>query len=175
MNISNFNNIQDYFPIVSGAILTDLIVIFLLNIGVLKSKTLQGYYLDYGFSAVIADVLIIVIGVIIARFLYFYIFQTYSLLKFVLFAIGIQLVHDILFYYFFRSFPKGASRIMDTFQNYANENGYMILLADALMMVSTILFATAFSSLNLNSNIIIFIVSMYLVPYILHSVKVINR
>ena len=171
MNISNFNNINDYFPIVSGAILTDLIVIFLMNVGAFRSKTLQKYYLDYGFSAVIADTLIIVIGVIIARFLYSYFFSSYSLLKFVALALTIQIVHDILFYLFFKSFPKGASRIMDTFKDYANENGSMILLADALMVVSTILLATAFSALSPNYNIIIFIVSLYLVPYILHSVK----
>ncbi len=171
MNISNFANIQDYIPIVSGAIITDMIVIFLFNMGLLKTITLQDWYLKYGLGAVLADVLIIVIGIIIARFLYYHLFTKYSLLYFIGLAVAIQFAHDILFYFFFSSFPTGSSRIMDTFKYYAKENGLFVLIADALMIISTVLFATLFSNLDVNTNIIILIVSLYMVPYFLYSVK----
>ena len=171
MNISNFSNIQDYVPIVSGAIITDMIVIFLFNMGLLKTIYLQDWYLNYGLGAVLADVLIIVIGVIIARFLYYRLFTKYSLFYFIGLAVAIQFIHDVLFYFFFSSFPNGSSRIMDTFKYYAKENGLFVLIADALMVISTILIATYFKNLDVNTNIIILIVSLYMVPYFLYSVK----
>lgn len=171
MDISHFNNIKDYLPIISGATLTDLFVILLLNLGVIKSNELKKWYLQYGLSAVIADVLIIVVGVIITRFLYYRIFSSYCLLWFILLAVIIQLTHDSLFTVLFNSIPRGSSKIMDTFKDYANEMGVGILFADLLMVVMTILLATYFSSFDLNSNIIILIVSLYLVPYVLNSVK----
>jgi hypothetical protein len=59
---------------------------------------------------------------------------------------------------------------MDTFKDYANENEATILFADSLMMISTILLATYFSSFNVNHNIILFIVALYFIVYFLYSV-----
>ena len=70
----------------------------------------------------------------------------------------VQWVHDILFYLLFSYIPRGASKIMDTFKDYANENGATILFADSLMMISTILLATYFTSFSVNNNYILFIV-----------------
>jgi uncharacterized membrane protein len=66
-NISNFNNVQDYLFILNGAIITDIIVILLLIFGFIKSKVLKEWYTKYHINAVIADVLIIVIGIILTR------------------------------------------------------------------------------------------------------------
>ena len=78
-DISNFNNVSDYLPILNSVIITDLFVIILLFIGFIKSKVLQHWYRKLTLSAVIADVLIIVIGIILTRFFYPYVFSKYSL------------------------------------------------------------------------------------------------
>lgn len=171
MDISHFNNMKDYLPILSGATLTDIFFMLLLNIGLIKSNQLKRWYLEYGLSAVLADVLILVIGVIITRFLYYRIFSSYSLLFFILLAVGVQLTHDSLFTAVFSLIPRGSSKIMDLFKDYANESGFGILFADACMVIMTILLATYFSSFDMNANIIILISSVYLIPYFLHSVK----
>ena len=46
-------------------------------------------------------VLIILIGLIIVRAIYFYIFDTFSIEKFIILAVIVQSTHDILFYTFF--------------------------------------------------------------------------
>ena len=51
-----------------------------------------------------ADVLIILIVLILARFVYYYVFDTYSLPKFIMVAVGLQVVHDLLFYALFTPF-----------------------------------------------------------------------
>jgi hypothetical protein len=170
MGIYNFNKTSDYFSIIAAAMITDMIVILLLKNKAFKSNTLEKWYSTYGFSAGLADVLSIVIVLIIARFLYFKIFTTENLLYFIGLTVLVQLVHDVLFYFLFKSIPRGVSKIMDSFKDYANENGGIILMADSLMMISTILLATYFTSFNVNINIILFIIALYLIVYFIYSV-----
>ena len=69
-DISNFSNVNDYLPILIGVLIVDMIGIILSFTGIIKSEYLKLWYIKYGTNAVIADVLIIVIGIIITRFLY---------------------------------------------------------------------------------------------------------
>lgn len=169
-NISDFNNTADYLSILNGALITDLCVIFLLIFGFIKSKVLIEWYRKYNLSAVIADVLIIVIGIIMARFAYPYVFgEKFSLIKFIGLAVVIQILHDILFYYMFKLVPRGKNMMLDTFKDYANEVGFKAVLSDSLMIISTCLLSSYFVSLNLNTNIIILILSIYILPYAVYN------
>ena len=168
-NISNFNNVSDYLPILNSVIITDIFVILLLISGFIKSNVLQNWYRRLTLSAVIADVLIIVLGIILARFFYPYIFSKYSLPKFLLLAVLIQITHDILFYLFCTSVKRGKSQILDIFKDYGKEKGSGAIIADSLMMISSILIASYLKGKTLNSNIIILIISIYLVPYMVYS------
>ena len=169
-SIVNFKDTSDYLPILNGVILTDGIVILCLIFGLIQSKVLTGWYRDLSLSAVICDVLIIVLGIILARFLYPYIFSSYKLWKFILLAVAIQCTHDILFYLFCQSVPRGKSRILDIFKNYGAEKGGGAIVADSLMMISSILIASYLKGFSLNTNIITCIVLVYLIPYLIYTV-----
>jgi len=167
-NISNFTNTSDYLPILNGVINTDLLVIFLLAIGAFKSKSLSQWYSKFGLGAVIADVLVIFIVIIIARFLYPFIFSQFSLWKFTGLAIFIQIIHDILFNQLVTITPRGFSKIIDTFKDYAKEHGIRIIVADSCMMISACLLSSYFATMSLNANIITLITTMYFLPYVLY-------
>jgi len=168
-NIGNFNNINDYLPLFNAVLITDLFVILLLNIRIIKSKVLRQWYSQYNLSAVIADVLIIFIGLIITRAIYYYIFDTFSLIKFVILAVIIQLTHDILFYVLFTNIPRGVNKMIDTFKEYGNEVSYKAILADSGMMVMACLIASYLVNKNTNTNIIVLISFLYLLPYLLYN------
>jgi hypothetical protein len=169
-SISDFNNTSDYLPILNGVLITDLCVIFLLIFGSINSKVLVEWYRKYNLSAVIADVLIIFIGIIITRFVYPYIFgENFSLIKFIGLAVAIQIIHDISFYYMFKLVPRGKNMMLDTFKDYANEVGFKAVLADSLMMISASILSSYFVSLSLNTNIIILILSLYILPYAIYN------
>ena len=168
-NISQFSNTGDYLSILNGVLITDMIVIGMLIGGAIKSSVLKTWYKDLSLSAVIADVLIIFIGIIFARFLYPYIFKQYSLIKFILLAVGIQIVHDILFYQLCVSVPRGKSQILDIFKDYGRENGYKAILSDSVMMVSSILIGSYLKGTSLNTNMITMIIALYIVPYLIYS------
>ena len=167
-DISNFYKVSDYLPILNGCINADLIIIFLLYNGVFNSFYLKKWYKKYQLSAVIADVLILVIGIIIARFLYKYLFGAFNIWKFTGLAVVIQIIHDILFYLFFKSVPTGYNAMLDFFKDYAVEVGSGAILGDSFMMIIACLLSSYFATYNLNSNIIILIVSVYFVPYMIN-------
>lgn len=168
-NIANFSNTSDYLPLFNGVLITDLFVIFLLNTNVIQSVVLKKWYNEYNLSAVIADVLIIFIGLIIVRFVYYYVFDKFSIIKFIILAVLIQLIHDILFYIFFKNVPRGTNRMLDTFKDYAKEVSYKAILSDSGMIIMASLIASYLASKNLNTNIIIMILALYILPYSIYK------
>jgi hypothetical protein len=168
-NIANFNNTSDYLPLFNGVLITDLFVILLSNMKIIQSSVLIKWYADYNLSAVIADVLIIFIGLIIVRAIYYYIFTEFSILKFIALALVVQFIHDMLFYALFSSVPRGMNRMLDTFKDYAKEVSYKAVLADGGMMAMASLIASFLAGKNLNTNLIVVISSLYLLPYILYN------
>ena len=167
-NISNFNNINDYLPILNGSLNADLIIIFLLYNGVFKSVYLKKWYKKFNLSACIADVLILFIGLIITRFLYKYLFSEFSIWKFTILAVIIQIIHDILFYLLFTSIPLGRNYMLDFFKLYAKEVGAGAILGDSFMMILACLLTSYFATFSTNINIITLVVSFYFLPYLLY-------
>jgi len=168
-DIANFNNTNDYISILSAVIITDLIVILLLNINLIKTKSLKSWYNTFNLSAVIADVLVIVLVLILTRYLYYKIFKEFSIIKFIFLALSLQITHDILFYIMIRLIPKGSNRMIDVFKEYANEVSYWAIIADSLMMISASFLAYYFVNLDMNTNIIILIIEIYIIPYMIYK------
>ena len=168
-NIADFSNTNDYLPLFNAVLITDLFVIFLLNIGVIKSQVLRQWYSKYNLSAVIADVLIILIGLIITRAIYYYVFDSFSILKFIILAVLVQITHDILFYVLFSNIPRGVNKMIDTFKDYATDVSYKAILADSGMMIMSCLIALYLVNKNTNTNIIVLISFVYLLPYLLYN------
>jgi hypothetical protein len=165
-NISNFYNTKDYLPILNAVLITDILVIFLLSFGKINSKVLKKWYARFNLGAVIADVLIIVIGILITRFLYPFFFTKFYLIYFIGLAVLIQIIHDLLFYLFFQWFPLGKNQMIDTFKEYGKEVSFNAIFGDSCMMISSCLLASFLAGCSLNTNLIVLIISIYLVPYL---------
>jgi hypothetical protein len=148
----------------------DLFVILLLELGHIKSKTLVAWYHKFHIGAFVADVLSLVIGITLARLVYTYFNWSWNISLFLVVAVLVQLMHDLLFAKLFYAFPRGVSKVLDAFKDYANELGATILLADAQMIIGTAVLATLLSSLSTNANIFLLIIVSYMVPYFVFSV-----
>jgi uncharacterized protein YacL len=166
-NISNFNKTTDYLPILIGVMWVETFVIFF-TFMTSRSKVLEQWYKKYGLSAVMADVLIVIIGIIIARFLYPLFFTVFSLWKFIGLALSIQIVHDISFYYFFSLVPQGENSMIDTFKSYAKEVGGYAILGDSSIIIFSCLAASHLANYSFNWNIINLILTLYFIPYLIY-------
>jgi len=169
-DISNFTNVNDYLPILNGSIFADIVVIFLLYNGLFNSRYLGKWYQKYQLSAVLADVLILVIGIILARYFYKYIFTSFNIWKFTGLAVIIQIIHDIIFYIIFKSAPSGYNAMLDFFKDYAKEVGIGAIMGDSFMMIVACLSSSYFANYSLNGNIIMLIVFVYLIPYMINYI-----
>ena len=167
-DISNFNDTRDYLPILNATLITDLFIIFLLYIGFFKTIFLKKWYIQFNIYAVLADVLILLIGFILTRYFYYKIFKSYSIIKFILLFLGIQIIHDILFYLLFMNIPRGKNKAFDLFKDYAKEVGVGAIIGDSFMVVMIVLLASFISKLSYNANIIILIVTCYFFPYLVY-------
>ncbi len=168
-DISNFNNSSDFLPILSGCLLAELIII-IMAFTYFKGSKLRSWYNNIGLSAVIIDVLILIIGFIITRFLYNKIFSEFNIIKFVLLALVVQIIHDLLFYYLLvKPMPIGINKIFDLFKEYGNEVSGGAIIGDSFMMIIAILFASLFANLNTNTNIILIVLCVYLIPYFINT------
>jgi hypothetical protein len=98
------------------------------------TKSLATWYADFGLNAVGMDVLIIVLGIALAKLL----FPAASGLTLVAIAVAIQLVHDLLFYLIILMVPPGQNRVMDLFKRYAAEGSWKILVADSAMVAASV-------------------------------------
>ena len=165
--LSNYKDISNVPYILFGALIIDLIGIALTKRGLL-GLNMSIWYNDFGLSAVLADTLIIVLGILIAQYLYTEFFSKSSPLLFLVLIAAVQLLHDILFYLFaILGTPKGQNKVMDLFKAYAKENGSNILIADLIMVLGTTGVAAAAQSLSQPLFVFLSILAVYTVPYII--------
>jgi hypothetical protein len=59
--------------------------------------------------------------------------------------------------------------MLDTFKDYASEVSFKAILSDSGMMIMASLIGSYFASKNTNTNIIVLIISLYLMPYLLYN------
>jgi hypothetical protein len=59
--------------------------------------------------------------------------------------------------------------MLDSFKDYASEVGFKAVISDSAMVILSCLLASYFASLNLNKNIIILIVLVYILPYLVYN------
>lgn len=174
-DITDPKEIGDWTYILLAILIIDLIVLFLTKyFPDLLGKSLNVWYEQFGFMAVVADVFIIAIGFALARYAYKY-FQPveidgFSLWLFLGLLVGIQFLHDIFFYLFvIKPIPRGHNRMMDVFKDYAASGGGKILVADAAMMVGSALIAMVLKEAPAHVTALVGLFAVYTLPYILET------
>lgn len=166
-DISHFSKVSDYLSILNGALLVEIAVLFIF-LSRKKQTPLVNWYKTYRLSAVLADVLVVVLGIIITRFLYPVVFNIFSIWKFIALLVIVQTIHDFLFFKIFTGIPRGKNQMLDLFKDYAKDSGMTAILGDNLIVIFSALFASLLANFSLNTNLIIMIFSLYFIPYFLY-------
>jgi hypothetical protein len=174
-NISEFRDLTHIPYFLAAILLVDVVALFLTRYFPEKvgGESLNDWYDKFGLEGVIADVFVILIGFIIAQYVYSaYIAPTYGWnpMIFVAVLVGVQLVHDLAFYQgVIRQIPPGTNEMMDTYKKYAAENGGLILLGDAFLMMGSAAATFALESSPPFAAVAVAVLTIYTLPYILNT------
>jgi len=129
-------------------------------------RSLDKWYAQFGFVAVISDCLVIVLGILIAQFMV----PGASTLLLAVVSIVVQLVHDYLFYIVvILGVPKGQNSMVDLFKEYAKENTWKILVADSTMIGSTVVLADLLSEYSDAVTSFVGLLGAYALTYIIYT------
>ena len=130
------------------------------------TRSLDVWYQKFGIVAVLSDCLVIVLGILLAQL----IAPGASVTTLAGISVGIQLVHDYLFYLLvILGIPKGHNSMIDLFKSYSTEGGYKILIADALMISGTVFLGDYLTTLDPKIVTFIGLLGVYALTYILYT------
>lgn len=152
--------------LLTATAIVDFVVIVLSKFFPL-TKALGTWYSKFGLVAIGSDILIIVLGIALAML----VAPGISGWNLVGLSVGIQIVHDILFYLVvILGVPAGQNAIIDLFKQYAAEGSWKIIVADAGMVAASVFLMEYFEN-NLSSDMTGFlgILAVYSLLYILYT------
>tara|TARA_B100001094_G_scaffold310357_1_gene344876 strand:- start:615 stop:1142 length:528 start_codon:yes stop_codon:yes gene_type:complete len=146
--------------------------------GKLKWKSINNWYTNLKWSAVLLDILSILIGFYISIYIYNLLFKYNYIgdhqnekLNFLLILLVVQISHDLLFYYLIIKNSKlGESDVMDEFIDYSKKVGINAIIGDSFMYIVSIPILYYFVKKNEKSfNTFLCILSFYFIGYLLYK------
>jgi hypothetical protein len=144
----------------TGVLITEWTFIFAAR--AMFGKNINAWYTQYGIWAILSDVSSIMIGLLIAMYLY----RGPSLLTLTGYAVVVQWVHDILFYLLaIVPTPYGVNGIIDILKPYSREAGIWAIVGDSWMMIGSMIFATLTSRVPVLGQVGLLLFSTYMIPY----------
>jgi hypothetical protein len=128
-----------------------------------SGKAIAQWYTQFQYVAVLSDVLSVMIGVLVASTL----FPNVNL---VVSSIFVQLVHDIFFgAVVLRIIPKGHNSIIDLMNLYKTEISFGILVADAVIMGSTVTLMDYLNTIDQETVLLLALIGAYALTYIIYT------
>jgi hypothetical protein len=173
-DVSDWYETSDWVFIGIAVLIVDLVVLFLVRFFPdVFGRSINVWYNRFKLEAVLSDVLIIMLGFGIARYIYTeYVYPNYDWnpMYFTGLTVVVQVIHDILFYFgVIKQVQPGTNNMMDVFRDYANSGGAKVVAADSAMMVGS-----SFLSMLLKVTpgpwvAMIGMLAVYTLPYILEQ------
>jgi hypothetical protein len=175
-DITNYNNTDNYLSILNGIIFIDIIIMLFVFRRIISPMIMYKWYTEYKMYAVLGDVTSIFLVIILTRYIYSLWKRqtnsyglTYSFGVFLVIAIFAQLCFDTFMYIIIQSIPLGSNQIIDIFRRYTKEGGWFIFTLDCSFTIFSILFASIFNTFTFNTNIIILISFLNMLPFIVFT------
>ena len=165
-----------FIHILTAALIVEIIMLYMFKF-TKSSQAIKNWYKNLKWTAVLLDVLAIMIGIYIAKFIYEYLIKNNYIdsgnefRNFLLLVLCVQIIHDFLFYFLvIKPYPKFKNTVMDEFKEYANYYRSQAIVADSMIYLFTVPLLYYFIMKQTdNVNIFISIVSIYLMGYFIHE------
>jgi hypothetical protein len=168
----------------TATLIIEVIILFLFRFthSPLTGPAINRWYNNFTWTAVIMDILSVMIGFYLAKYVYEflvkrgYITRKYEFWKYLAILLAIQITHDICFYFFVILPTKpGKNSVIDELKSYSKSIGAGAIRGDSFMyIVATPILYYLIVKYSNQTNTFISIVCLYLVAYFLHQKPVIK-
>jgi len=156
---------MDVLRLITGALVVEFWVIYIFKVLGLGKKSVKSWYNNFGAIAVLSDVTSVLIGVMIAYFLVpgadTFMLATYSVI--------VQIIHDVLYYLLIVvQIPRGTNAVIDLMKDYAKELSWGPIVADSMIMVSTVGVYSLLKGSSTTQLSFISFVALYAITYVVY-------
>jgi len=134
----------EFLHILTSTLIIEMIMLFLFKFTNQTSKSINNWYKNLEWTAVILDVISIMIGFYLAKFIYQYLVrkkyikEKNNYLIFLLILLVVQIIHDFSFYFLvIKPTKPGINTVIDEFKQYAKHYGVQAVIADSLIFIFT--------------------------------------
>ena len=173
-NIGDYKELADLTDVAAASVVGLDTVLALNKFGGVGGTTLNSFFDTLGLEAVVVIVALVVVLFEVSRFAYSYFYtsggKVWSPLVFVAILLGVQMVHDTLFYVAVVSnVPSGKNQVIDFLKRYGKENGVRALGASATFMILVATLAMLYKEFSPVLLFSIVGVAVYALPYLMNS------
>jgi hypothetical protein len=173
-DISDIYELGDWSYLLVAAIAVEVIVIAITRFfPAFSGKYLNLWYSRFKLSAVLADVVSVLIGFGLAKYFYtefIYPKNDWNPLYFTGTAIVIQIIHDVLFYFgVIKQVPEGKNGILDVMRQYGEAGGAKLVIGDSVIMAATSIGAMLLKATSPHLVFLLGLVSTYSLPYFMEA------
>ena len=150
----------DFTTLLLITLITELLFLYSFRFTKLPftGKDINNWYSKFGILAIILDILSVLIGFYLGKFLYIYLRNkniiveknnNINLLAFLIIILGIQITHDFLFYFLvILKTKKGNNTLIDEFKTYSKNVGVGAVIGDSSMYIMSIVILYCVHNLN---------------------------
>lgn len=172
----------DFLTILTLSVITEMLFLFSFRFTKLPFTgiPINRWYTNFQWTAIILDILIIIIGFYLAKFVFNYLIENKYIKKykeiyknlflFLIILLVIQITHDILFYHLFILKSKeGNNPIMDELNKYAKKVSFGAVIGDSSMYILSIIIFYLIRNSSNDIKTFLSVLSLYLIGYFIYQ------
>ena len=169
-DISDYHEVTDWGFLLTAAIVVEVVVIAITRFfPSFSGKYLNLWYSRFKVSAILQDILSVLIGFGLARYVYTeYVYPNHDWNPwyFTGLAIIVQVIHDVLFYLgVIRQVPEGQNGMIDVFKKYSEAGSYKVVVGDSAIMAGTSVVSMVLKAFPVHGVIFLGLAAAYTIPY----------
>jgi hypothetical protein len=172
-DIGDYKDMSDLGSIASASLVGMNLALVGGRVGGMGGFSLNTYFDTFGIEGYLANIALIILLFQFARWGYSSFYnvagsKAWSPFVFICFLVGVQLIHDMIFYYgAINALPAGKNEMIDILKRYAKENGARALGGHSLFLVVVGLLAMLLKESTLIMSFMITLAAVYLMPFII--------
>ena len=157
-----------------ASLIVESLCLFLFRFTTMSGKSINRWYTNLKWTAVILDVLSLLIGFYLTFILLTYLTINkgvqFSIYSFLVLVLAIQIAHDFGFYFLLiKNATRGTNAIMDEFSNYAKNVGAFAAFSDSLIYITATPILFGLYGLNQDVKLLISIACLYLIGFFIYQ------